>query len=62
MQLTKADYEAVWPTLAPKIKQLVHNVSHGRGFQIIKYVGGVWGWVLGCITAVLLIVVCVWIT
>jgi hypothetical protein len=42
MQLTKADYEAVWPTLTPKIKQLVHNVSHGRGFQFIKYAGASW--------------------
>lgn len=36
VQLTKADYEAVWPTLAPKIRELVKNVTYGRGFQIIK--------------------------
>jgi len=36
LQLTRSDYEAVWPTLPPKIRELVRNVTYGRGFQIIK--------------------------
>lgn len=37
LQLTKEDYLALWPNIAPKINQLANNVSNGRGFQIIRY-------------------------
>ncbi len=36
VQLTKADYS--WPTLGPKLNELIKNVNAGRGFQLLKYV------------------------
>lgn len=36
LQLTKEDYLALWPHVAPRIQELANHVSNGRGFQIVR--------------------------